>query len=86
MKQTHNGQIIAGGDRIVTDCRAVPNAPINDQMNKRLKAFAEQQYPFLANLPIIDSWTGLMPFTKDGDPLIGKIDCVPGQVYIVTGL
>jgi len=41
MKQAHNGQIIAGGDRIVTDVTAVPNAAIDDQMNNRLKAFAE---------------------------------------------
>ena len=29
MKQTHDGCIIAGGDRIVANCNLIPNEPIN---------------------------------------------------------
>ena len=27
-----------------------------------------------------------MPFSPDGQPITGKIDCVPGNLYINTGL
>ena len=35
---------------------------------------------------MVDTWTGLMPFTPDGKPLIGKIGVLSGGVYIISGL
>ena len=41
--------------------------------------------PFLKDVSISRTWSGLMPFSLDGKPIIGKI---PQQenLYIVTGL
>ena len=41
--------------------------------------------PFLASLPIARTWAGLMPFSLNGKPLIGRI---PGRedLWIVSGL
>ena len=41
--------------------------------------------PFLAGLPIARTWAGLMPFSLDGKPLIGRI---PDRedLWIVSGL
>ena len=32
------------------------------------------------------SWTGIMPFSPDGHYVMGKIKCLPGEVYINTGM
>jgi len=36
-------------------------------------------------LPIARSWAGLMPFSLDGSPLIGKIP-IRDNLFIVSGL
>jgi sarcosine oxidase subunit beta len=41
--------------------------------------------PFLAELPIARTWAGLMPFSLDGKPLIGRIP-ERENLWIVTGL
>ena len=74
LKQTHDGKIISGGDRIVSDPQDSPDKPINDELNFNNKQFAENILPFLKDEEIVDTWTGLMPFTPDGKPLIGKIE------------
>ena len=49
------------------------------------KAHATEALPFLAELSIATTWAGLMPFSLDGKPLIGRI---PGRdnLWIVSGL
>ena len=27
-----------------------------------------------------------MPFTQDGAPIIGKVNCIPGNAFIITGM
>src|SRR5262249_44203266 len=41
--------------------------------------------PFLASVPAARTWAGVMPFTPDGKPLIGRIPARDG-LWIVTGL
>ena len=41
--------------------------------------------PFLGELSIKRSWSGLMPFSLDGKPIIGSIPQVD-NLYIVSGL
>ena len=41
--------------------------------------------PFLASLPIEETWAGLMPFSLDGRPLIGRI-AERRNLWIVSGL
>ena len=49
------------------------------------RAHAAEVLPFLREAPVQRTWAGLMPFSLDGAPLIGKI---PGRdnLYIVGGL
>ena len=42
--------------------------------------------PDVKNYPIDRSWTGVMPFSPDGHYVIGRIKCLPGEVYINTGM
>ena len=41
--------------------------------------------PFVAELSITRNWSGLMPFSLDGRPIIGKIPQLD-NLYIVSGL
>ena len=63
MKQTHDGKVIAGGDRLVSLPNETPNKPIREEWNKTNKCFAEEMFPFLREHQIKDTWTGLMPFS-----------------------
>ena len=49
------------------------------------RGHATEILPFLATMPPARTWAGVMPFTLDGKPLIGRI---PGRdgLWIVTGL
>ena len=46
---------------------------------------AAKVIPLLASLPIARSWAGLMPFSLDGSPIIGKIP-IRDNLFIVSGL
>ena len=70
----------------MSDADEITYKPIRPELNRANKTFAEGLLPFLKNHPVRDSWTGLMPFTKDGNPLVGKISCLPGEVYIISGM
>jgi glycine/D-amino acid oxidase-like deaminating enzyme len=41
--------------------------------------------PFLRDLPIARTWAGLMPFPRDGKPLIGRIPARE-DLWMVSGL
>jgi glycine/D-amino acid oxidase-like deaminating enzyme len=46
---------------------------------------ASEVIPLVSRLPISRTWAGIMPFSNDGKPIIGK---VPGfeNLFIATGL
>jgi len=46
---------------------------------------AAEVIPLIAKLPIARTWAGLMPFSIDGSPLIGKIP-IRDKLFIVSGL
>jgi len=50
------------------------------------KKCIESFFPEVKNHEISNSWRGLMPFSPDGEPITGKIDCAPGNLYINSGL
>ncbi len=80
-RQTRDGEIIFGGDRQLVGYNKMPDAAgiaINH-------GHAAELLPLLRELPIKRSWAGLMPFSLDGLPLIGKIP-LRGNLYIVSGL
>lgn len=80
-RQTHNGEIIFGGDRQALGFERHPE-PTGISVNKD---HAAELFPFLKRLPIRRTWAGLMPFSMDGLPIIGRL---PGHTnaYIVSGL
>ena len=81
MEGEGSGEIIFGGDR--------RNAGFNKTLDASglevNKGHATEVLPLLSGLPISTTWSGLMPFSKDGKPVIGRI---PGNenLYVVTGL
>jgi sarcosine oxidase subunit beta len=80
-RQRRNGEIVFGGDRELAGWEAAPD-PAGIAVNR---GHAIEVLPLLAGLPIARTWAGLMPFSLDGEPLIGR---VPGRdhVWIVGGL
>jgi glycine/D-amino acid oxidase-like deaminating enzyme len=80
-RQRRNGDIVFGGDREAIGWEAETD-PAGIAVNR---GHAVEVLPFLTGLPIARTWAGLMPFTLDGKPLIGR---VPGRddVWIVGGL
>jgi glycine/D-amino acid oxidase-like deaminating enzyme len=79
-RQTLNGEIIFGGDRQLTDSKTPDRAGIEANRNHAFEIF-----PFLRQFPIKRTWAGLMPFTANQEPFIGKIPQYE-NLYIVTGL
>ena len=80
-RQTQSGEIAFGGDRQLAGYDATPDAQ-GIEVNK---THAGEVLPLLTELPIARTWAGIMPFTLDGEPLIGKIP-LRENLYIVGGL
>ncbi len=80
-RQTQSGEIAFGGDRQLVGYDTTPDAQ-GIEVNK---THAGEVLPLLTELPIACTWAGLMPFTVDGEPLIGKIP-LRQNLYIVGGL
>jgi sarcosine oxidase, subunit beta len=81
-RQRRDGEIIFGGDRELLGEEACEPDPAGIAVNRR---HAIEALPFLTALPIAKTWAGLMPFSLDGKPLIGRI---PDRkdLWIVSGL
>jgi sarcosine oxidase, subunit beta len=80
-RQTRDGEIIFGGDRQLVGYNKVPDSA-GIAVNRD---HAAEVLPLLRELPIKRSWAGLMPFSLDGAPLIGKIR-QRSNLYIISGL
>jgi sarcosine oxidase subunit beta len=80
-RQTRTGEIIFGGDRQLVEYQKTPD-PAGIEVNHR---HAAEVLPFLRELSTARTWAGLMPFSLDGAPMIGRIALYP-QLYIVSGL
>ncbi len=80
-RQRRNGEVIFGGDRQLAGWSPTPE-PSGVEVNR---AHAASVLPFLTVLPTARTWAGLMPFSLDGKPLIGRL---PGRddLWIVSGL
>lgn len=80
-RQRRNGEIIFGGDRQMTGYdKTVEHTGI--EVNK---GHASEVIPMLSSLPIARTWSGLMPFSMDGVPIIGSISSRE-NLYIASGL
>ncbi|MDP6226133.1 MAG: FAD-dependent oxidoreductase [Dehalococcoidia bacterium] len=80
-RQTRSGEVIFGGDRQLVGFKRVPEAA-GIEVNREQ---AGEVIPMLRRLPIEQTWAGLMPFSLDGTPLIGKVPQLD-NLYIVGGL
>ena len=86
-KQTREGRYIFGGDRRVHpqqsrgQYHALPR--IVDDMHGSCYEHASSLIPRVSDLAVEAKWSGIMPFSGDGRPLISKA----GQaLYVCTGL
>lgn len=80
-RQRKNGEIIFGGDRESLGYVTEPDAT-GIEVNR---GHAAEVIPLVASLPIARVWSGLMPFSLDGAPIIGKIS-LRENLFIVSGL
>ena len=80
-RQRKNGEIIFGGDRESLGYNTTPD-PAGIELNH---GHAAEVIPLVASLPIARTWAGLMPFSLDGSPIIGKIP-IRDNLFIVSGL
>lgn len=80
-RQRKNGEIIFGGDRVSAGFDPTID-PAGIEVNR---GHAAEAIPLVASLPIARTWSGLMPFSLDGAPIIGKIP-LRENLYIVSGL
>ena len=102
-KQTPgDGRFIFGGDRRVHYGELRPgNAhplprPCPGGSVAANRAHVVELLPGLAGVPVERAWGGIMPFTEDGEPVIGRLDVGPGpagpeagggcRCYVVGGL
>ena len=79
--QTRNGEIIFGGDRRL----AGYDYTLDAQGIEVNRGHAAEVIPLVSRLPISRTWAGIMPFTMDGKPIIGKVPHLE-NLFIVTGL
>ena len=80
-RQTRDGEVIFGGDRqLVGYDRTVDAGGVETNFGHTAEIL-----PFLKDVSISRTWSGLMPFSLDGKPIIGKIP-QRESLYIVTGL
>lgn len=80
-RQTRDGEVIFGGDRQLVGYDLTVDAG-GIEINF---AHTAEILPFLHGVSISRVWSGLMPFSLDGKPIIGKIPHRK-NLYIVTGL
>ncbi|MBM3684036.1 MAG: FAD-binding oxidoreductase [Actinobacteria bacterium] len=90
-RQRRNGEVVFGGDRIrlapadhaATDPGAVP--VVRDDGIAVNRAHAAAVAPVLGSAPTARTWAGVMPFARDGLPLIGPVPGVRG-LMVAGGL
>ena len=80
-RQRKTGEIIFGGDRQLVGYDKTPNAA-GIEVNR---GQATEVIPALREIPVSRTWAGLMPFSLDGKPVIGKIPQLE-NLYIVSGM
>ncbi|MPY94364.1 MAG: FAD-dependent oxidoreductase [Acidimicrobiia bacterium] len=82
-RQNRTGEVIVGGDRQLAPADLVPTAdPAGIAENR---AQAVEVLPFLDGAPATRTWAGLMPFSLDGRPFLGRLPG-PGRLFVAGGL
>ncbi len=79
-RQRPNGELVFGGDRVLTADRTVDDEGI--AVNH---AHVAELVPLVGDLPVVRAWTGAMPFSLDGRPLVGPVPDHDG-LFLAGGL
>ena len=79
--QTRNGEIVFGGDRQLAGYDYNPDAN-GIEVNR---GHASEVIPLVSRLPISRTLAGIMPFSMDGKPIIGRVPQFD-NLFILTGL
>ncbi len=79
-RQRQNGEIVFGGDRVLTTDRSVDQDGITVNHDH-----VAELLPPVRTLPPARTWAGLMPFSIDGRPLIGPVPDNDG-LFLAGGL
>ncbi|MGI9594948.1 MAG: NAD(P)/FAD-dependent oxidoreductase, partial [Acidimicrobiales bacterium] len=79
-RQRATGEIIFGGDRVLTVDRGVDRGGIGTN-----HGHVAELLPFVGSLPPATTWAGLMPFTVDGKPILGPVPDHDG-LFLAGGL
>lgn len=79
-RQRSNGEIAFGGDRVLSDDRTVDDDGIATN-----HAHVAELLPSVGELAVTRTWSGLMPFSLDGRPLLGPVPGLDG-VFLAGGL
>lgn len=80
-RQNRDGEVIFGGDREMAGYEKTVDAT-GIEVNF---GHAREVLPFLGDHSIARTWAGLMPFSLDGKPIIGRLP-QRENLYVVSGL
>ncbi len=79
-RQRHNGEIIFGGDRVMTTDRTVDHEGVAVNHGHVVELL-----PRIRPVTPARTWAGLMPFSLDGRPIVGPVPGLDG-LFVAGGL
>ena len=98
-KMTREGRFIFGGDRYVHPVMhprtSHPLPRVIDKLHKGPYNHASTVFPSLQDMNIVSKWGGIMPFSADGEPIVGELHTSNADkhmtnskkgLYVISGL
>ncbi len=84
-RQLPDGRFIIGGgrDRFPAEELTYNDHETTPQLQAWLEAHIHQYFPELRDVPIERRWSGIMGFTADATPLVGRLPDLPNVYYAV---
>jgi len=80
-RQTVEGQVLFGGRSELVGL----NKQVTREGISSILAHVLEFFPGFADLPVVRTWAGIMPYTPDGKPILGAVPNLEG-FYLATGL
>lgn len=80
-RQTVKGQILFGGRSELVGL----NKEVTREGISSVLAHVLEFFPGFADLPVVRTWAGIMPYTPDGKPILGAVPKLEG-FFLATGL
>lgn len=82
-----DGRICLGGARALEEGAAVgssDDASLSPTVGAYLRRFLRERFPSLGPIEVEAEWSGVLGFTKDGQPMVGRLPSRDG-VYVAAG-